>query len=293
MVADYAHALTGTDSVDELAARIAGQVRRALDARWVAVWLVTRTPSSGRLRSVTEGIGPEAPVILPLDALHGLEALHGSVLVAVAPPPLCDVLQRLGSEPPAACTALRAGGRLIAVLACSQPHTRRIADTDLELLDLLAAEAALALRNCRLEVELRDRLAQIEQQAEDVRESRHRLVAAQDAERRRIEQDLHDGVQQQLVSLATRLRRSARSHPDAAAALQELATEAEDVVFALQDLARGIYPSILVDSGLVEALHVQAGVSPPTSGWRSNRPSSADACQPRSRPPATSSPPRR
>lgn len=259
VVADYADALTGTDNVDELAARIAGEVRRALDARWVAVWLVTRTATSARLRPVTDGVRPEVPVILPAEEVEQLEGLRRAVLVGLVPPPVHDVLQRLGAEPPSACVPLWIAGRLAAVLACSQPQTRRLGDADLELLDVLAAEAGLALRNCRLEVELLDRLALIERQAEDVRESRRRLVAAQDTERRRIERDLHDGVQQQLVSLATRLRRSARSLPDAAPALQELAAEAEDVVFAMQDLARGIYPSILIDSGLVPALRTQAG----------------------------------
>lgn len=259
VVVEFAAALATADNVDELAERVAAEVRRALGARWTGVWLATRTTSSLRFRAVTDGAVTPAPVILPAEAVRALESLDSAVLVATAPPGVRDVLQRLGPEPAAVCATVRTGGQLMAVLTCSQPETRRLADADLELLDLLAAEAALAMRNCRLEIELRDRLAQIERQAEDVRESRHRLVTAQDTERRRIERDLHDGVQQQLVSLTARLRRSARCVPAAASALQDLAAEAEDVMFALQDLARGIYPSILVDSGLVEALHVQAG----------------------------------
>lgn len=259
VVTHYAEGLRGTRDAEELAGRMAGEVRRALDARWATVWLVARTPTSIRLRPVVDGAPPGAPVILPAEAFEQVDELDRAVLVAAAPPPARQVLERLGAEPPSACVPLRIDGWSAAVLSCSQPRTRRLGEADLELLDVLAAEAALVLQNCRLEVELLDRLAQIERQAEDVRESRRRLVTAQDTERRRIERDLHDGVQQQLVSLATRLHRSARSVPEAASILTELAADAEDAVFALQDLARGIYPSILIDSGLVPALRTQAG----------------------------------
>lgn len=127
----------------------------------------------------------------------------------------------------------------------------------------MARESALALRNIRLEEELRQQLEQIEQQAAELHSSRQRLVTAQDQERRRIERDLHDGAQQQLVALAARLRRAARADgPSIDQALEELADEAEEAVFALQELARGIYPSLLADRGLHAALQAQAARLP-------------------------------
>jgi signal transduction histidine kinase len=97
---------------------------------------------------------------------------------------------------------------------------------------------------------------------EELRASRQRLVAAQDEERRRIERNLHDGVQQQLVALNVQLGllgktadRDPAKVPALAAHLQGRATEAlED----LRDLARGIYPPLLADQGLAAALESQA-----------------------------------
>ena len=112
----------------------------------------------------------------------------------------------------------------------------------------LASQAGLVLRNVRL--------------IEELKASRQRLVAAQDEERRRLERNIHDGAQQQLVALNVQLgllARTARTDPAAAermaGTLQGRATEAlED----LRDLARGIYPPLLQDKGLVAALEAQA-----------------------------------
>jgi signal transduction histidine kinase len=114
------------------------------------------------------------------------------------------------------------------------------------LLRLIARQSAIVLRNARLEAELRQRL-------HELRESRQRLVGAQDGERRRLERDLHDGVQHQLVALAAQLKRASGAK-DRASRLDDLAAQAEEAVFALQDLARGIYPAVLADQGLAAAL---------------------------------------
>jgi signal transduction histidine kinase len=122
-------------------------------------------------------------------------------------------------------------------------------DRDRErLIEQLAAQAGPVVRNVRL--------------IEELRASRQRLVVAQDAERRKIERNIHDGVQQQLVALNVQLgllARVAEREPATAGTmatqLQERATEAlED----LRDLARGIYPPVLADQGLVAALEGQA-----------------------------------
>ena len=112
----------------------------------------------------------------------------------------------------------------------------------------LAAQAGLVLRNVRL--------------IEELRASRTRLVAAQDEERRRLERNIHDGVQQQLVALAVQLRLAeqltARDPERAAAMLAELQTRTTDALDDLRDLARGIYPPLLADQGLGAALTAQA-----------------------------------
>ncbi|MDQ3708744.1 MAG: sensor histidine kinase, partial [Actinomycetota bacterium] len=124
----------------------------------------------------------------------------------------------------------------------------------------LAAQAGLVLRNVRLTAELYQRL-------DDLRASRQRLVAAQDTERRRLERDLHDGAQQQLVALKVKLALAktlaTREHATKAAqVLGRLAGDADDAITTLRDLARGIYPPLLADQGLAVALQAQARKAP-------------------------------
>src|SRR4051812_32664009 len=103
--------------------------------------------------------------------------------------------------------------------------------------------------------------AELRQHVVELRASRARLVAAGDAERRRLERDLHDGAQARLVALALLLGR-ARSRADADPELQALLAQASDELQTslteLRELARGIHPAILTDRGLEPALHALA-----------------------------------
>jgi signal transduction histidine kinase len=96
----------------------------------------------------------------------------------------------------------------------------------------------------------------------DLRASRQRLVAAQDDQRRKLERNLHDGAQQQLVALAVKLRLAeslAERDPSATKTmLTDLRTETGEALESLRDLARGIYPTLLADKGLAAALESQA-----------------------------------
>jgi signal transduction histidine kinase len=135
-------------------------------------------------------------------------------------------------------------GEDLGALAVTMPPNDPLDPSRERLIADLAAQAGLVLRNVRL--------------IEELRASRQRLVAAQDEERR----NLHDGVQQQIVAMNVQLgllARVAETDPatavDMAATLQTRATEALD---DLRDLARGIYPPLLADRGLVAALEAQA-----------------------------------
>ena len=92
----------------------------------------------------------------------------------------------------------------------------------------------------------------------DLRDARLRIIAAADAERRRIERDLHDGAQQRLVALALTLRmaerRAAEGDPEAAELVRQAGEEAGHALAELRDLARGIHPAILTNRGLRAAL---------------------------------------
>jgi signal transduction histidine kinase len=105
-------------------------------------------------------------------------------------------------------------------------------------------------------------LAERERLRRELQASRARLVAASDAARRKLERDIHDGAQQQLVSLSVKLGLAeqlvARDPDKALTLLGELKTEAVDAMTNLRDLARGIYPPLLADKGLAEAIGSQA-----------------------------------
>jgi signal transduction histidine kinase len=157
-----------------------------------------------------------------------------------------------GATPPAdlpgdAVEVLHQGDRLGA-LSVTMPPTDPMDPARHKLVEDLAAQAGLVLRNVSL--------------IEELRASRQRLVAAQDEERRKLERNLHDGAQQQLVALAVQLK-LARTMLDRDPAktgelLDGLQTTAGDALDDLRDLARGIYPPLLADKGLSTALEAQA-----------------------------------
>lgn len=128
-----------------------------------------------------------------------------------------------------------------------------------ELLGSVSAATRLALDNERLQAEVRAQL-------EDVRASRARIVAAGDAERRRVERDLHDGAQQRLVTLALALQlaqgQASASDPRLPETLERATTELELALAELRELARGLHPTVLVEDGLAAAVESLADRSP-------------------------------
>ncbi len=152
-------------------------------------------------------------------------------------------------------------GDLLGAIAVTKPPAEPLTPAEGKLLDDLASQAGLVLRNVGLAAELQARLEELSQQAGALRASRQRIVAAQDAERKRLERNIHDGAQQHLVALAVKLRLAktlARTDTaKAAAMLTELRGETAEALETLRDLARGIYPPILEEQGLAAALHAQ------------------------------------
>jgi signal transduction histidine kinase len=146
-----------------------------------------------------------------------------------------------------AVTAVSVRGDEIAALV----HDPALLDEP-ALVESVRATAALVLENERLAAEVRSQLA-------EVRASRGRIVEAADAERRRIERNLHDGAQQRLVTLSVALGLEA-SRADRAAAeiLSRAQDEVEEAVAELRELARGIHPTLLRDEGLTAAVDALA-----------------------------------
>jgi signal transduction histidine kinase len=146
-------------------------------------------------------------------------------------------------------------GELLGALAVSMPPADPIDEPKAKLVADLAAQAGLVLRNVRLTGELQARLEQL-------RAAQKRLVAAQDEARRRLERNIHDGAQQRLVALSVRLRLAqslvARDPGETGRMLEQLQAETTETLEDLRDLARGIYPPLLADKGLVAALEAQS-----------------------------------
>jgi signal transduction histidine kinase len=130
-----------------------------------------------------------------------------------------------------------------------------LSPTEERLMDGLASQAGLVLHSAGLQDELSRRMIEL-------RQSRHRLVTAQDEARRRLERDLHDGAQQNLVSLRMKLGLAASMARDKPASLepllQEMQSELGDALDSLRNLARGVYPPLLEAEGLKAALRARA-----------------------------------
>lgn len=187
-----------------------------------------------------------------------MEPVSASVAVASEYLPAVPGLTRL--------VPVRHQEELLGALSIVKRPDQVLTPVEDDLLKNLAMQAGLVLRNVRLAAELRVRLEERSKQAMELRASRQRIVAAQDAERRRLERNIHDGAQQNLVALTVRLRLAMnlmKTNPARAAeSVSGLEAETQQALRTLHDLARGIYPPILREQGLIAALQAQAALMP-------------------------------
>jgi len=151
-----------------------------------------------------------------------------------------------------------AGERLGALALAKRPG-EALTPREGRLAAQLAAQAGLVLRNAGLTDQLQERMAEL-------RASRKRIVEASDSERRRLERNIHDGAQQQLVALSVMARLAETTvdsdRESAQAMVAQAQADAIDALENLRDLARGIYPPLLAEHGLAAALAAQARKSP-------------------------------
>ena len=154
---------------------------------------------------------------------------------------------RLPDLPGEEAVAVRHQGELLGALTVTKRTGESLTPIEQKLLDDLAHQAGLVLKNVGLTAELLARL-------EDLRASRQRLVAAQDEERRRLERNLHDGAQQNLVAIKIKLglaeSLAAKDPGKAKDMIGQLKADTDEALETLRDLARGIYPPLLADKGV-------------------------------------------
>ena len=228
VLSEFSERLGGTYAADDVLPRMARVVAEGVGADRALVWV----RRDGRLEVAaswpTEGDPPGAVDLEggELPALPGTDAAY----------PVED------------------RGELLGALSVSMPASDPIDEAKSKLISDLAGQAGLVLRNVGLTAELRRRL-------EDLQAAQRRLVTAQDEERRKLERNIHDGAQQQLVALSVKLRLAEqlaeRDPAKTKGALAQLQQDAQTALEDLRDLARGIYPPLLADKGLAAALEAQ------------------------------------
>src|SRR5262245_45802687 len=222
VLSDFARRIGGTYSSEEVLPQMARIIAAGTGADQVVVWL-----------RLDDELCPEASA----GARPGSARLP--VNDAVMPPvPYSDMTAPIVHR-----------DELLGAISIRMPKAEALRPAGRQLVQDVASQAGLVLANAAL--------------IEDLRASRQRLVSAQDEARRRLERNIHDGAQQELVAMAIKLRLAADSAGDdpSRQILEELQADAGCALTNLRDLARGIYPPLLADHGLVAALNAQVSRS--------------------------------
>ncbi len=272
LLADFGDRASSGVPVPELLRQLAESMRRDWRLSTVQVWF----GPDGKLAGDVLRRGVVVPA--PLDDTTGRpDELRPDEVTALARAGVAGLgwlalwLPRLHPAPDAPRRQLRLvpavhGGRVLALIMVERP-TDAVAFTasDERALAEVARRLGIVLRNRALDEALQTTLADLQRSNAELQASRARLVSTGNAERRRIERDLHDGAQQHLVALAVGLRvlrdGLAPDSPDLEL-LDELEIAARESVQELRDLAHGIYPPLLRDAGLFEALRAAAKRNP-------------------------------
>ena len=189
------------------------------------------------------------------------------LVLAATSPPTAEIVETPPLPGERAADASGAGRRalsvrhereVLGVLRLQQREHSALSPVEERLFRGLAAQAGLVLETVRLEAELSQRLVELSERSDELRAARERVIDAQDAERMRLERDLHDGAQQNLVALAVNLQLASAHLVDdpsrAARILDEQSAAAQRAIASLTELSRGLYPPLLAEQGLVPAL---------------------------------------
>ena len=254
--------LTRAIPMDELLLQLAESLRKTMLLTSAEVYTGTGDVLE-RVAAVPD-TGPRSVVVTDRErAVVARAGVSGNAWAAVWLPGVLD--GRAGVQVRVAPVS-HAGELLGLIIAERAAAAETFSEEDDRVLTELARQVGLAVHNARLDTALQTTLDELRKQADELRQSRARIVASGDAERRRVERNLHDGAQQHLVAMAVNLRLARdimADDPDAAGEmLDQLAGDVKSTIQDLRELAHGIYPPLLADSGLGEALRAAANRSP-------------------------------
>jgi signal transduction histidine kinase len=254
VVRNFGSRLSRAIPLDELLLQLAESLRRTLGLSSAEVWRA----SGGTIElgvSDPERTRPAVTVTSQEEQTVARAGVSGPAWAKIWMPALLE-----GREDEQLRVApVTHSGELLGLIVVERPtEGEPFGQEDERILAELARQVGLTLHNVHLDSALQASLDEVRRQAQALQESRARIVAASDAARRRLERNLHDGAQQHLVALAVKVRLvrqlTDRDPAKAAAMLEELAGDVEDTLQELRDLAHGIYPPLLADKGLPEAL---------------------------------------
>ncbi len=229
VLSEFAQRIGGTYAAGDVLPQMAHIVSEGTGAEQVVVWLRVGDQLRPEASSGRAGEGPAPANALPVD---------GQALPAL---PDADLSVPVAHQ-----------GDLLGAISISMPKDEPLRPAGRQLVTDVASQAGLVLANAGL--------------IEDLRASRQRLVTAQDEARRRLERNIHDGAQQDLVALGIKLQLAeitvAEDPAQTGQVFGDLKTDTAGALENLRDLARGIYPPLLADLGLAAALDAQARKSP-------------------------------
>jgi signal transduction histidine kinase len=244
--------------MDELLLQLAESLRKTMALSAVEIW----TGTDGVLdRAISlPDRGPARIALAPEERSVVARAhVQGPAWLAVWIPDL--VAGRDGRI--LRCAAVAHLGDLLGLIVAERPGDAAVfSEEEDRVLSELARQVGLALHNVRLDSALQASLEELQRRNAELQASRLRIVAASDESRRQIERNLHDGAQQHLVALAVKVglaRQMLAADPEGVAdLLDELRGDVQETLTELRELAHGIYPPLLRDRGLAEALRTAA-----------------------------------
>jgi signal transduction histidine kinase len=251
--ATFAFRLAEGDRLEELLPQVVAALSHAFALDAAEVWLVA--DDGFFLTAAAPARNAVLPHLLPPDEVLSEGPVAGMGWVRAWLPELLRTWPAATVRVAPVVQASRLLGLI--VVARARGGWRLSAEADMTL-EELAREVGHAIHKASLDAALQQSLRRLQQQADDLSASRVRIVLAADAERRRIERNLHDGAQQYLVALGVKVRLLQRllerAPSDAQAVCEELSEDVERSIEALRTLARGIYPMLLGRGGLGPAL---------------------------------------